>query len=235
MNALVIVKSDFKNIFRDRSLTLLVFVPFIFLGLLKFMPPIYESYFPFLVDYRPHILSLFSILTSVMMGFILAFILLEERDQNLLPVFMVMPLSVGKLLFLRVLVIVGFGFFSSLLIISGTGLIHVPFHQAVVLALSCSLTGPSSTFIITSFARNKIEGVSYFKLFNMFLMAPVAGVFIHSKLALLFGIFPFFWIYSSFTSFPYISTELSMILALLTNALLLYGTYRLFVYRTYKV
>lgn len=235
MNVLTIIKSDFKNIFRDRSLAFIVFVPIIFFALLRFAPPIYEQYLPALIEYRAHLLSVFCILSSVLLGFILAFIILEERDQNLMPVFMVMPYSFGNLLLLRVSVIIVMGFLSSILLIVGTGLVEIPFYQAVFLAFASSLTGPSSTFIIASIARNKIEGVSYFKLFNMILMAPIAGMFIGTWHSLLFGIMPYYWIYAAYIGNPvYISSWTSLIIAIVYNLILLLLTFRLFLQRNFN-
>ncbi|MBN1116722.1 MAG: hypothetical protein JXA77_05940 [Bacteroidales bacterium] len=234
MRTLVIVKSDIKNIFRDKSLAFVIFVPFIFLALLRIAPPVYEQYAPVMELYRAHILSVFCLISTALMGFVLSFILLEEKDQSLFPVFQVLPLPIGRLLLLRTLVIMIYGFLASLLLIFGTGLVDFGISKSILLALSCSLTGPSSTFIITSFARNKIEGVTFFKLLNTVLMLPVTGVFIKSKLGLLFGIFPHYWIFSSFVNQGFIPTNLVILISLIANSILLYLSYLLFIRKTYQ-
>ena len=71
MKVLTIIKSDFKIIFRDRSLAFLIFLPLLFWALLRFAPPIYEQYLPALREYRAYFLSVFCILSAVILGFIL--------------------------------------------------------------------------------------------------------------------------------------------------------------------
>lgn len=221
MKVLTIIKSDLKIIFRDESLSFIMFVPLIFAGLLKFLPPWYEEYLPVLYDYRPLILAFFCILNSALMGFILSFILLDERDQQLFPVFRVMPVTFYKFLSIRVLLIMQFGFLSSLLLIYITGFIGYNLFLNVILSLSASLVGPSSTFIITTIAKNKIEGVTLFKLFNMILFVPVGGLFVKGWLSYLFGIIPYYWIYKGFYNSTGMSTAMILVVALLTNSVLL--------------
>ncbi len=228
MNLLTIVKSDLKIIFRDASLRIIVFVPFIFVALLRIAPPIYEKYFPLLFDYRPHILAFFCIINSALMGFVLSFVLLDEKDQNIMPVFKIMPFSLKHFLLIRILVILLFGFFSCILLILSTGLIEISFLKLVLLSLSCSMVGPSSTFIITSLSKNKIEGVTFFKLFNMILFLPIAGLFVKLPLAYCFGLIPYYWIYNGFfntTTFP---NSLVLFFAVIYNFILLYLSFHFY-------
>lgn len=233
MKTLIIITSDLKNIFRDRSLSVIVFVPLIFLVLLRFMPAWYEPHVPVLATYRAHILSGFCVVSSALMGFILSFILLDEKDQNLMPVFRVMPLPAVQFLAYRVLMIMGFSFIGNMLIILFSRMVEYTLMKTILLSLACSFIGPSSTFLITGFAKNKIEGVTYFKLFNMLLMAPLAGIFIVARFSLLFGIVPYYWIYAAFIGSQFISGTMCIELALLLNGMLMMGSFYFFYHRTY--
>lgn len=198
MRALIIVKSDLKNIIRDRSILMMLFLPLVFWMLLRFILPYCEEYFPVMQEYRAYFLSLFCLLSPVLLGFILSFLILEEKDQNLVPLFQVLPLSIHKFLVIRVSLILLFSFVSGLLLITTTGLIHISLWKAVALAFACSFTGPANAFIITAIARNKIEGVTFFKLLSLLILTPIAGLFISSWISLLFGIIPYYWVYKGF-------------------------------------
>ena len=235
MRTLIILSSDLKNIFRDRSLSVILFVPFIFLAILRILPPLYESYLPVMTAYRTHILSAFCIISSGLMGFIMSFIFLEEKDQQLIPVFQVMPMPASYFLFCRTLTILLFGFIGNFFLIEFSNMIAVNTGKALLLSLAASFTGPSSTFLITALAKNKIEGVTYFKLFNSLLLMPIAGFFIASKFSLLFGIIPYYWIYSSIIGNSYIPQSVSLFLALFLNFIFMIAAFLFFLRKTYRV
>lgn len=229
MNILTIVKSDLKIILRDASLRVIIFVPLLFAVLLRLAPPFYENYFPALIEYRPHILAFFCIITSALMGFILSFILLDERDQNLFPVFRILPFSFKYFLLIRGLLIMFIGFISSILLILSTSFIGHSFTKLLLLSFSCSMVGPSSTFIITSVARNKIEGVTLFKLFNMLLFLPIVGLFVKIPFTYFFGLIPYYWIYNGFLNNTALPDIWVLFLACFLNFLLLFVSFRFYV------
>lgn len=202
------------------SLSIIVLTPVLFALILHFAPPYYEKYLPVLFEYRALILAFFCILSSGLMGFILSFIILDEKDQKLVPVFMVMPYPFLKLLLLRSALILVLAFASCLLLIFTTDFIEHSLLSKLTLALACSIIAPTSTFLVTSFAKNKIEGVTYFKLFNMLLIIPVAGIFVNTPLTYIFGIIPYYWVYNGFYNVTGISQSIILIIAMVLNLLL---------------
>ena len=227
-----LVKTDIKNIFRDPSLIVIFIVPVLLIVLLRIVPPLIESYFPEAIEYRPLILGTFSLLISALAGFLLAFVMLDEKDQQLFSVFKVMPFSFGKLIALRVLTMLVSGFCFCLILIAGSGLMDLGVLQMITLALLCSLSGPANTLLIVSIANNKIEGSTYFKGLNMFIMAPLAAMFIAGPIKYLVGVLPFFWVFISFTEYQNpVSFYLHAGIGLVINALYLFLSYWLFLTR----
>jgi hypothetical protein len=71
--------------------------------------------------------------------------------------------------------------------------------------------------LITGFARNKIEGVTLFKLFSFITILPLAAFFINTKLSLLFGFLPYYWIYSCYIKNAFLSESITIMIALIYN------------------
>jgi fluoroquinolone transport system permease protein len=234
MRVLIIVKSDFKNIIRDKSILMILFLPIVFWILLRFVPPYGEKYFPVMQEYRAYFLSLFCLLSPVLLGFVLSFLILEEKDQNLVPLFQVLPLSIHKFMVIRVSFILLFSFVSGLLLITTTGLIYISFWKAVALAFACSFIGPANAFIITAIARNKIEGVTFFKLLSLLLLAPIAGLFIPSDISMLFGIIPYYWIYLGFIPGNPALVSVYIFIAVGYQVVFVLSTYYLYIRKTYR-
>lgn len=226
-----IIQRDLRHILRDKSIMMIFFIPIIFWILLRFLPPIYEPLVPIMKDYRMHILAVFCILSSVLLGFVISFIILEEKDEHLIPLFSILPVPIQQFTIIRTLLIMCLGFVSSVLIISTTGLVQISFSRIFMLSFICSTTGPAITFLITAIASNKIEGVTLFKLLSFITIIPIAGLFMTSKLSLCFGILPYYWIYSVFAGNVFISMKITFLIATLYNVLFVLFSYKLFIYR----
>ena len=190
-----ILVTDLKNVFRDKSLWLIFALPLFVTLILRFLPPIYESYFPEALNYRPLILGFFCLLASTLAGFLLAFVMLDEKDQQLFEVFSITPLNLKGLLKYRIGLMTVLGAVFAFLIAEFSGLVDLHFFQALGIALSCSLAAPINTLFIVGLANNKIEGVTYYKLANFILIIPLIGMFLSGPLKYVFGVIPFFWIY----------------------------------------
>jgi hypothetical protein len=229
MKTIVLLNSDMKNILRDRSMVFVMIAPVLILIILRIAPPIYESYFPIMVEYRPLIIGFFSVLTPLLAGFMFSFMMLDEKDQCLFPVFRVTPFSFEQLILYRVAIITCLGTLFSLLLILASGLVQIKLYQAILLAFLASLGGPVYSLLILSLAQNKIEGATYYKLLNMLLILPIIGMFIESPLRYLFGIIPVFWIFEAFESLSApIACIINILIGLLMQLLYLIGAYRLF-------
>ena len=201
MRTLTIVKTDLKNIFRDPSLIMIFIAPVLILVMLRYVPSLIESYFPVAYEYRPLILGAFCLTVSALASFLLTFVMLDEKDQELFQVFRVLPFTFPKLTLLRIWTMLTIGFVFCLLLITGSGLIALSIPQILILSLLSSLSGPGNALLIVSIANNKIEGATYFKLLNMFILAPLAGMFITGPLKYLLGIIPFFWVFIAFMNY----------------------------------
>lgn len=226
-----IFQRDLRHIVRDKSILIILFIPIVFWFLLKFLPPLYEPLVPVLKAYRLHIIAVFCILASVLPGFVMSFIILEEKDEHLLALFRILPIPIQQFTLYRALLIMLFGFLSSFVIIWTTGLIKLSILKMFFLSIVSSSTGPAITFLITGVAHNKIEGVTLFKLFSFITILPIAAFFIKVKLSLFFGLLPYYWIYSGFIGRSFLSFNLSITIALCYNLIFFIASYRFYIQR----
>lgn len=219
--------TDLKNMLRDKSLWIIFFLPLLLIILLRFGMSQIENYFPIIFQYRPLILAFFSLLSSIMSGFLMAFLMLDEKDQQLLQVFGITPFNLSRLMIYRIalMIILGFIFSFSLILLSGMIKLNLP--QTILISLACAISAPINTLLIVGLASNKIEGVSYFKLVNVITMLPLIGLFITGPIKYVFGIIPYFWIYLAIDKYNTVSSSI----CLLIPGLLLQVFYLLVVYR----
>ena len=90
---LLYTRNDLRLIFRDPVLYFMFFVPVLFIILLRFaMPPLFEV-LPVLTSYKMVILVSICLVTAMFPAFIFSFIMLDEKDLEVLAVIRVLPVS----------------------------------------------------------------------------------------------------------------------------------------------
>lgn len=190
-----VVRSDMKNIRRDPTLLLMLFVPFILLVFLRIVIPIAARYYPEISEFYPAILGLFALLNASFPAFIGSFILLDEKDLKLLPVIKVTPVSLSGFLLARLGYLSAIGFFTGLLIIRVNGFLQLPVTQSIELAFMCMLNAPILLLLMVTLSHNKVEGLTYMKAANMLILIPILILFIQNPLENLLAVLPSFWIF----------------------------------------
>lgn len=193
---LSIISSDFKNLRRDPTLLLILFVPFLIVGLLRFGIPLLIEYVPSAADYYLEIVCFFALINAMFPGFIISFILLDEKDWNLFPAIKVTPVSLSGFLASRMVFMLIFSFLSSLMLLLFNNIYSISIVKAVQLSILCAMNIPIFILLITGTAKNKIEGLTIMKIANITLIIPIAIFFFESSWEYIFGIFPAFWIYA---------------------------------------
>ncbi len=218
LKILPIIKADLKNTRLDPTLLLMAFVPFLMLAFIRYGTPALSIYIPGMEEYYKEIITFFVVLNGILPGFIISFILLDEKDLQLIPVLKVTPVSLSGVLAARIVFMVVFGFLSSLLIALFNGLVEFSFAIAIQLSLLSALNAPIITLINSSIAKNKVEGLTMLKVANLSLMIPLLVFFIDTPLENLLAILPAFWPYklmdSTNNTFPIFILGLMILLSL---------------------
>ena len=188
--------SDFKNLRRDPTLLVLFFAPVLLLGVIRFGIPFISEYIPTIDDFYKEIISFFALLNAVLPGFIISFMLLDEKDLQLFPVIRVTPVSLSGFLAVRIVFMVFFGFLTSMLLLMFNGIYFISIFKAIQLALLCAMNTPILILLTISIAKNKVEGLTILKIATVSLMIPMLVFFFNAFWVKLLAIFPAFWIYA---------------------------------------
>lgn len=190
--------NDFKNVFRDRTLTLIFFVPFVIIPILRFAVPVLAEKFPLIVGYYPLILAFFCYTVANFPAFLVSFIMLDEKDEDVLTVIRVTPFSLPHFVAYRLISIVLLGALFSTLAILLSGLVQMELLVTFSISILFALIAPVTTLTVVTFAKNKIEGLSILKGLSLILMLPLLSFFISSSWKLSLSIIPVFWTYMAF-------------------------------------
>jgi fluoroquinolone transport system permease protein len=222
-------KNDLTLIFRDPILYVMLFVPLIFIGMLRIGLPALTGIFPGLEPFAALILATLCLVTSMFPAFIYSFILLDEKDQDVLTAIRVLPISTIDFIKIRLLFISLLSYLFIVIIISTTGILDWPAWKILLASIPISLIAPVTSLFITGFARNKIEGATWMKGLNFILFLPVLSYFVQGPYEYVLGILPVYWVFKlfdpGFSSLPF---HVNYLIALLYHTVFLLAGVRIF-------
>ena len=187
--------SDFRQIFRDRTMTVFLFTPAILVCFVRFFVPYLTAKFPFLAAYHPMIMMFGALQTAIIFGFFTSFIILDEKDENVMQVIRILPVSTGWFIANRLLFSALFSALGAFLMIRLGGLADPGMRASVLLALQYGLSAPFIALVIATYAQNKIEGMAFFKGVDLVLLIPMLSFLVPGALKYIFGVIPMFWTY----------------------------------------
>ena len=186
--------NDMRNIVRDRLLLYSAFlIPLIIILFTRLVIPwISENVAP-VEQYYSLLFMVIVITIPLMFGFVIGFLIMDERDENLLTVLRVMPISrntylLYRMLFLSILSLIYIMLFPIL-----TGLIEINLLEYLPIALLLALLTPTLGLIANIVATNKVQAFAVFKMLGGVFYIPLFAFFINNDLKYLLGIIPNFW------------------------------------------
>jgi fluoroquinolone transport system permease protein len=190
-------KGDFKNIRRDSMMMFLLAYPVVLGVLLRWLIPFVAEGLAGFFDLKPYYLLLTSffglLIIPQLTGYLAGFLLLDERDQNTLTALMVTPLPVQTYALYRAVAPMLITILGIQVVVPFIGVAVLPPEKLLPLALVASLLSPVFALILSSLARNKVQGIAVMKGLGIFMMAPLAAWFVPQPWQWLLGIFPTFW------------------------------------------
>ena len=192
--------NDFKNIIRDRflvyaAIAMPVMVIVISRIILHWIAPTIKGTIPLAGNYSI-IFMLFVTMIPLVYGFIVAFLILDERDEHLLTVLRVMPISRNSYLIYRMLFLSIFSFIVTLLFPLFSGLLEntqFSYIYYIPVALLFTLITPFSALMVSSFATNKVQAFAIFKISATVFFIPLFIFLITDNLKYIFAPIPNFW------------------------------------------
>jgi len=207
---LKLVKNDLRNVVRDRFLVfgMLVYPIMLILFariLVHLISPRIKGSFEFASPaFFPVFLLLFSLFIPIIYGFISSFLLLDEKDEHLLTVLKVMPISRNNFLATRMFFMSLFAFIVLLIFPPLSGLIDATqfnYFAYVPVAVLYSLFTPFISLLVSTFATNKVQAFAIFKISATVFMLPLFAFFlIQDNFKYIFSPIPNFWTFMALDS-----------------------------------
>lgn len=194
---------DFKNIGRDGILIMSLLGPVLLAPLLRFGLVPFTGLLQDLagLDLSPHypfIMSFLALLTPMMLGMLAGFLILDERDENILTYYAITPLTKTGYLLYRILAPVVLGFGLTYLLLAFVGLTELNYLKLFPVIFMASLEAPMLALFLGAFAANKVEGLALSKAMGITFMAPLVGYLVDSNWQLVAGFFPPYWVTQAF-------------------------------------
>ena len=193
--------NDLRNIVRDRLLLYSAFlIPLIIIIITRLIIPwISENVAP-MEQFYSLLFMFIVIMIPLMFGFVLGFLIMDERDENLLTVLRVMPISRNTYLLYRMMFLSVLSLIYILLFPILTGLIQISFIDYLPTALLLMLLTPTLGLIANIVATNKVQAFAVFKTLGGVFYIPLFAFFINNDLKYILGIIPNFWTFMALDS-----------------------------------
>jgi hypothetical protein len=229
---LILSIHDFQLIFRDKVLLVILFIPVIMVSILWWGVPLMMENLAIAPQYYPLIVGVFCIVTAISPAYLVSFIMLDEKDEDVLTVIRTMPLSPIYFISYRILFTLIFGFLTSLLILVVSNL-NLPINYIILTSTLVSLIAPISALTIVTFSRNKIEGLTFLKGINFLTVLPLLSFFTGTLGKMALAIIPTYWVYQTLMNSTNVYFYLFLGSGLVINCLLLILLTRQFIKRIF--
>ncbi|MDP5273270.1 hypothetical protein [Chengkuizengella axinellae] len=189
---------DMKNIFRDPILLVSIFLPICLAILGRIFFPILEQnlfvmYAFNLSKHYDFMMSILLLLTPLLIGMLMGFMILEERDEGIILFMSVTPLKKSGYFIYRFGLPVLISVWISFFVLYITNIVPINIMKQLPVIVLLALEAPLIALCMGVLAGNKVEGLSVSKVLNIMLLAPFAGYFLESKIQLLAGVLPPYW------------------------------------------
>ncbi len=186
--------SELKKWVRDPMMAFMIFYPLIFGIVGRYVLPALAENSVFNVDaYADFILAVLALITPFAYGALVAFSILDDRDDHILTAINVTPLSLNQFLSFRMAMATLLAFIASIFIMWFANVGDLSLAVMASIALLNSLTTPMVGFFINAFATNKIEGFAVMKGFGMVIILPVVSLIFTDAKEFIFALAPGFW------------------------------------------
>lgn len=222
--------NDLKLIFREPALRVFFLVPFLLFFVVNYLLPYLTATYEAVGDYVPLILTGALAQTSVMFSFIYSMVLIDEKDTAVAKVYGVLPVAQFQFILVRLLLPMIWSMGFTLFILMTQPFYDLPFFPSLFICVIMGLLVPIVALGVAVVAKNKMEGMTWLKLFNLPIALPLLVFFVPSSYAVFFGCIPTHWPYRALNNL--IQGEAwywNVIIGLVYHLLLVYWLVRFFV------
>ena len=192
--------NDFRLVFRDNSLKVFIALPLLTLVVTRYAVPYIAGIYEVLQDYIPIILMLATTQGATAFGFIYSMVLVDEKDTNVAKVYGILPVSKVWFVVFRLIPPFVLATLTTFLLLLVEPFYGFPVIQSFVYSMLVGLIVPLMILFVAIPANNKIEAMTWQKIFNLPIVLPVAAFYVPASFSFLFIIFPTFWAFRGLDS-----------------------------------
>jgi hypothetical protein len=189
--------ADSRLLVRDPLLGWVVLLPIGLALLLRVLIPVIGAALAGtgfdLRPFHPLIMSGYLMTAPGIVGMVVGFLLLDERDARTLSALRVTPLSMRWYLAYRVTGPLIIGTLATLAGYPLIGRTPIPAGVLIPIAAVAALSAPTLALILPIAAPNKVAGFAVVKVMNVVSLLPIIAYFIPEPSQLAAGILPTFW------------------------------------------
>lgn len=188
---------DWRALKGDSFLLLLISAPFIYallvrLGLPYADAPLREAFGISAAELEPLLGAGLLMLAPSCAGVVVGFLLLDERDLNVMAAIRVTPCSPARYLARRLFWPCFVGAAVGLAAFGVSGLPAPPI-PLIVLSLVASLAAPAMALMLAALAGNKVQGLALLKVLNVFALIPIFAYFLNDPWRYVGALLPTAW------------------------------------------
>ena len=230
---MTLIAGDGRNVARDPMLAYMPLIPLALTLGLRLIVPRATDLLASRLDvaaYHDVVTAFLLLLTPLLVGMLAGFVLLDERDENVLLSIAVTPLGRTRFLLYRLALATALSFVLDILLVGLLALVPLRLAALIPVALIGSTEAPLLALFMATFAGNKVEGLVLAKAGGLLFLAPVAVVFLPSGWGLLAGVMPTYWVTRSFLAIhrPGLGYSWSLLAAAAYHGALLWALARAF-------
>ncbi len=192
--------NDFRLVFRDNSLKIFLILPLFIFPVVRYgFPYVIETY-SFLREYISIFLMFAVMQGAVAFGFIYSMVLVDEKDTNVAKVYGVLPISKFWFVVFRLIPPFLLASLATFLLLLFQTFYDLPVIANIVFSALTGFVAPLMIIFVAIVAKNKIEAMTWQKLFNIPLYLPILAFFVPAYISFILAVFPTFWVYQGFNS-----------------------------------
>lgn len=192
--------NDFRLVFRDNSLKIFLVLPVLTLVFIRYAVPYIVEVYEVLRPYIPVILMFATTQASTAFGFIYSMVLVDEKDKGVAKVYGILPISKFWFVVLRLIPPFGLATLSTFFLLLFEPFYGLPVISILVYSILVALVAPLMTLFVAILGKNKIEAMTWQKLFNLPLVLPILAFYVPAPFSFIFALSPLFWAYQGFDS-----------------------------------
>ena len=191
---LTFILSEFKKWVREPLTRIIIFYPLIFGAVGRYLLPYVEENTAFMIaPYADVITAILVLMMPMIFGALIAFSILDDRDDDVLDAVEVTPLGLNKFFSFRLIMIYICSFIACIFVILFADIVELELTAVLHLSALASLAAPMTGLFINAFAKNKIEGFAVMKGFGALIFFPIIALFFTDFKELFFAFAPGFF------------------------------------------